>query len=97
MKKQEKMIVNLREALITGIVLDFILLAIAGTIMDGGEIMMRVFFLAVAHLLFSIWLVLRNKDNLGEYGRNFVRFGIFVVGTIALVFKYLILLFTTVL
>ena len=90
MTKREKAIVSLKEAIITGVVLDFILLAIAGTIMDGGEIAMRTFFLIVAHLIFSVWLTLRYKDNLGVYGRNFVRFGIFIVGVAAIVVRFAI-------
>ena len=88
--KREKTIVSLKEALITGVVLDFILLAIAGTIMDGGEIAMRVFFLVVAHLIFSVWLAFRYKDNLGVYGRNFIRFGIFIVGVVGFVVRFVI-------
>jgi len=94
--KREKTIVSLKEAIITGIVLDFILLAIAGTIMDGGEIAMRTFFLVVAHLIFSAWLTLRYKDNLGGYGRDFIRFGIFIVIFVAIVVKFVIAIFLSV-
>ena len=90
---REKTIVRLKEALITGIVLDFILLLISGTIMDGGDMMMRTFFLVVSHLISSIWLVLRYKDNLGTYGRDFIRFGIFVLIAIAAVVRLTILFF----
>ena len=91
--KREKTIVSLKEALTTGLVLDFILLAIAGTIIDGGEIAMRTLFLVVAHLIFSVWLALRYKDNLGVYGRNFIRFGIFILIAAAVVGRFVVCFF----
>ena len=93
MTKQEKTIVSLKEALITGGVLDLVALAVASTIMDCGEIFMRVFFLAVAHLIFSVWLVLHYKDTLGEYGRDFIRFGIVIVGVVAFIARFFMGLF----
>lgn len=90
MPKREKTIISLKEALITGVVLDFIVLLIASTIMDGGEIMMRTFFLAVAHLILSVWLALRYKNDLGVYGRDFIRFGIFILIVAAIVARLVV-------
>lgn len=77
--------VNLKEAFTTGILLDILLLAISGTIMDLGTIAMRTAFLVLAHWILSVWLVLRYRDNLGEHGRDFIRFGLLLLIVIAFV------------
>ena len=77
--------VTIKGAFWDGILLDLLILVIASTIMDGGETAMRCTFLVIAHLMFSVWLVLHKKRNLSRYELDFIRFGILLLIVIAII------------
>lgn len=70
--KTEKAAVSLKEAIITGTVIDLLLLVLTGMIM--GHIML---FIVVAHWIFNGAILISPKARDSRTGKDFIRFGIF--------------------
>jgi hypothetical protein len=70
--KTEKAAVSLKEAIITGTVIDLLLLVLASMIM--GCIML---FIVVAHWIFNAAILISPKARNSRAGKDFIRFAIF--------------------
>ena len=77
MDESKKTIVSLKEAVYTGIILDFLILAFTSIIMDGGFIFSITIFLVIAHWIGNTAILFSKKGRQSKAGKDFIRFGIF--------------------
>ena len=77
MAETKKTVVSLKEAIWTGVILDFVLLAISSIIMDGGFIFILMVFITIAHWIFNAAVLVSPKARNSRAGKDFIRFGIF--------------------
>ena len=78
-------LISLKEAIVTGVVLDFILLGIASTIMDGGMMFGIALSIAIGHWVGNGVVLLRRRSRCSTLDRNFIRFGFFAIIPLAVV------------
>ena len=83
MNKQEKITINLKEAVVTGIVIDIFLLIVSGLIMDGGQIARITLYLVVGHWTGNALIILRRKSKMTKMDRDFIRFGLIILAVAA--------------
>jgi hypothetical protein len=87
-----KSVVSLGEAVITGVILDFLILLIAGTIMDGGFIASLTLFIVIGHWALNGAILFSKKARQSRAGKDFIRFGIFPLIFITFVSRLLLAL-----
>ena len=90
MNNINKPLVSLKEANVTGVVIDFMLLVFANLIMDGGVIFCATFCLVVGPWVGNVVIILRRKHSLTRFGRDFLRFGAFLLAVLAISAVYCI-------
>jgi len=79
-KEKEKTIVRLWEAIVTGIVLDLFLLIFIWMALAYVEtiIPLVTFYLFIGHWAVNTVILIFPKSRNSKYGRNFIRFALFV-------------------
>lgn len=85
-----KPLVGLKEALVTGAIIDFLLLLLASLILDGGVIFCATFCSVAGHWIGIIVIILRRRLSLTRYDGDFIRFGTLGLAVIALSAAYCI-------
>ncbi|MCX5636954.1 MAG: hypothetical protein NTX52_04575 [Planctomycetota bacterium] len=88
--EQDKPTVSLREAIITGIVLDVILLGIASTVMDCGVVSYLTLCATAGHWAGNILIIVRRKSRLTRIDKDFIRFGLLALIVLAFVINLLL-------
>jgi hypothetical protein len=76
METKKRQTVSLKEAILTGLVLDVIFLVFSSTIMDGGFIFLIVAILVIAQWIGNASILLSQKARQSNVGKDFIRFGI---------------------
>lgn len=77
MAECKKAVISLKQAIWEGVILNFILFAIASTIMDGGFIFILMIFITIAHWILNAAVLVSPKARNSRVGKDFIRFGIF--------------------
>ncbi|MCE5339859.1 MAG: hypothetical protein LLF92_01850 [Planctomycetaceae bacterium] len=76
--KSEKTI-SLREAVITGIIIDFVLLLLASMIMDGGQCFHFTFSVFGGHLAGNFIVMCRRFSRMTKGDKDFIRYGMLML------------------
>ena len=76
---KHKKIVSLKEAIVTGLILDCILLGIASTVMDGGRLFRFALFIAGGCWVCNGLILIFKQFRCSKFGRDFIRFGYLII------------------
>ncbi len=76
MNTELKKEITLKRAIITGLIIDFVLLLIASTVMDGGTIFCVTCFLVLIHWICNLWIILNRKKKMTLFRKNFIRYAL---------------------
>lgn len=68
--------VNLKEAVVTGVILDFLLLAFSSIILDGGVLFSITLCLIATHWAVNFAVLLSKQAKQSPRWRDFIRFGL---------------------
>ena len=90
MKKKPTM--SIKQSVFEGVLLDFLLLAIASTIMDSGHLFSILFFLFIAHWACNGVVLSVQKYRQSRTGKDIIRFGLFPLMLIAFLLRGLLAL-----
>lgn len=70
MKNMTEKSISLKEAIITGVILDMLMLLIAGTIMDGGFIASLTLFIVIGHWALNGAILFSKKARQSRAGKD---------------------------
>jgi len=79
MNQENKPVISIRKAVITGLIIDFLLLLLSSVMMDCGVVLYWTFILMLCHWITNILLILYKKSAITQTGKNFIRFGLLIV------------------
>ena len=90
MVEQNESMVSLKDAVITGVVLDLLLLGVASTVLDGGSLLIITSFLVIAHWAGNAAVLTSKRAKQSWIGRDFIRFGLLLLSLLTLIMRVLL-------